>query len=112
MQSIELSNKSNNNTWSVYICGGNESVTPKEGLQISRFTMTKAKNTISNCRRVIVDPQASTGKSLSGNREIEGSHINGAYLEFLITRVPNPKNPQYIYRIKKSKLSDESAKVK
>lgn len=115
-QSIEVSNKVGSNKHYVYICGGNENTPNQDGLQISRFTMTENKSSISNRRRVMVNPKTQGDDKNdieSHNREIEGCHIVGKDLQFLITHSKTNgeqvmKNLQYICRIKKNEFTSDT----
>lgn len=115
-QSIEVSNKVGSNKHYVYICGGNENTPNQNGLQISRFTMTENKSSISNRRRVMVNPKTQGDDKNdieSHNREIEGCHIVGKDLQFLITHSKTNgeqvmKNLQYICRIKKNEFTSDT----
>ncbi len=117
-QSIEVSNKVSGSKRKhyVYICGGNENSKEQNGLQISRFTMTEGTQTITNTRRIMVNPVRRSDDPVNieeHNREIEGCHIVGNNLQFIITHSKTEgavikKDLQYICSIPKSDFTKET----
>lgn len=92
--------------WQVYITSGNQ-YSKKKGkkneLQISRITMQKDDKSLnsSNVKRVRISPNQ---ESNSGFWEIEGCHLQGSRLKFLITPSGKEadKQMQYLASVKNS----------
>lgn len=132
-QSIEVGNafsvekdSTDKNKWQVYITSGNESKKMNEAvgaqkLTVTRFTMTRGKSKLTNRRLVYIQiPHNKEGvQILSGTCEIEGCHIKGDELQFILTKskkkgnasIDVGKGVQYIVGMKKTIFSDDRAKA-
>lgn len=119
-QSIEVSQAfgDSKNKWQVYITSGNEG--KGQNLTITRFTMTKGEKKLKNHRLIYVQvPYNKEGTPiLTGTCEIEGCHIKGDDLQFILTNskdalknIKADKAVQYIVGVKKTVFSDVNAKV-
>ncbi len=84
--------------WYVFLTGGNQyskEKGKKNKLQISRIMLTKGENNkVNNTKRVTIRPNQ---KSSSGYWEIEGCHVKGSQLQFLITPSKKGANKQNQY---------------
>ncbi len=111
MQSIALS-KMKNRKWKVYITSGNTS----EGrpLQISRFKMSLGSGQSIERRiaKVNIPINAQKVPILTGACEIEGCHVRGKKIRFLMTQAKDKgsyrlaKSPQYIVSLKEKKFDE------
>lgn len=136
-QSIELSQVfgKKSNKWYAYITSGNTGKRNQK-LVITRFTITKDSNKITNKRKVAVaipyNKQGTPILNEAYQHEIEGCHIKGDVLQFLLTDSQNQLNKnqkeiqekkktdatysapnkvvQYIVEMKKSAFKEEAAK--
>ena len=99
-QSVDVK-KNNNGTWSVYITSGNEAA--KQSLYVSCITLKKGRNQKPSYNIVKVDPKI---KNYTGTRELEGCHVVGNNLNFLVAPSGNKvsKQKQYIYSVPLSKI--------
>lgn len=130
-QSIEISNsfkKDGKTKWNAYITSGNtykdakgSKDKKKQELLIERFTLTRGSDKLTNKKKVGVDiPHNSAGQPIlldSRYHEIEGCHIRGKVLEFILTdsqtelKKVSDKAEQFIVQMKKSEFKDARAKV-
>lgn len=119
-QSMELSNAfgTKKNNWRVYITSGNQGIAGKK-TTITRLTISKG-NKWSNHRMIQVKiPVNSAGKKvINTTAEIEGCHIQGSELHFLMTPSKDSKNGetkspaktwQYIMSVSKSIFNNKAA---
>lgn len=99
-QSVDVE-KNSNGTWSVYITSGNEA--DKQSLYVSCITLKKGKNQKPNYNIVKVDPKI---EKYTGTRELEGCHVVGNNLNFLVAPSGKKvsKQKQYIYSVPLSKI--------
>lgn len=99
-QSVDVE-KNSDGTWDVYIMSGNEA--SKQSLYISCLTLKKENNRNASYRTVKVDPQI---EGYTGKRELEGCHVAGNTLNFLVTPSGSnvSKQKQYIYSVPLSKI--------
>ena len=111
-QSIEVSKAfgSKKNKWYGYITSGNTAKKNKE-LLIQRFTIAKGSGKISNIRRVGVRiPVNQEGKLILSKRfahEIEGCHIKGNLIQFILTESQQEYDKKYQEKIKIKKKDDK-----
>ncbi len=99
-QSVDVK-KNNNGTWSVYITSGHEA--DKQSLYVSCITLKKGKNQKPKYNIVKVAPKI---KKYTGTRELEGCHVVGNNLNFLVAPSGKKvsKQKQYIYSVPLSKI--------
>ena len=99
-QSVDVE-KNKNGTWNVYITSGNEAA--KQSLYVSCITLKKGTNKKPHYNIVKMDPKI---KDYTGTRELEGCHVSGNNLNFLV--VPSgtgvSKKTQYIYSVPLSEI--------
>lgn len=104
-QSIEISNyKKKKKCWDIYITSGNEKVNGK--MIIAKYNLTN-KGRIMDCRQITVKcPVVDNNPIIDGHCEIEGCHIKGDRLFFLICPSSNDKSRQFLVSLKLAQINN------